>query len=76
MVCDGAGASIDAGGSIDSATVQRIARELAAYIGPIAEIVVKRRASKCHSADELYRSVASEIDSLSDREKFLAERGS
>jgi hypothetical protein len=58
--------------AIDSATVQRIARELATYIGPIAEIVVKRNASSCHSAEELSRNVSTEIDSQSDREKFLA----
>jgi hypothetical protein len=74
MVSDGASAipndaPVDA---IDRAAVQRIARELAAYIGPIAEIVVKRNASNCHSAEELSRNVATEIDSQSDREKFLA----
>lgn len=57
--------------AIDTSAVQRIARELATYIGPIAEIVVKRKASSCHSEEELSRSVAAEIDSQSDREKFL-----
>lgn len=58
--------------AIDNAAVQRIARELATYIGPIAEIVVRRKASTCHSPEELSRNVANEIDSQSDREKFLA----
>ncbi len=58
--------------AIDLDAVQRIARELATYIGPIAEIVVTRRASSCHSVEELSRSVATEINSQSDREKFLA----
>jgi hypothetical protein len=57
---------------IDAVTMQRIAQELAAYIGPIAEIVVKRKASSCHSAEELSRNVATEIESSSDRDKFLA----
>ncbi len=60
------------GAAIDHAVVQRISRELATYIGPIAEIVVKRKASSCHSEDELCRDVATEIDSQSDRDKFLA----
>jgi len=74
MVSDGA-AAIAPGvpaAAIEAAAVQRIARELATYIGPIAEIVVKRRASSCHSEEELSRNVATEIDSQSDREKFLA----
>jgi len=75
MVCEGAEVKPVRVAAIDSGTVQRIARELAAYIGPIAEIVVKRTVSKCNSADELYRSVAAEIDGRDDREKFLAERG-
>lgn len=58
--------------SIDRATVQRIARELATYIGPIAEIVVRRKAAGCRSTEELAHSVAFEIDSRADREKFLA----
>jgi hypothetical protein len=61
-----------ASAAIDAVTMQRIARELATYIGPIAEIVVKRKASGCHSAEELSRHVAAEIDSQSDRDKFLA----
>jgi TIR domain len=58
--------------SLDALTVQQIARELATYIGPIAEIVVNRKAPSCHSAEELSRNVATEIDSQSDRDKFLA----
>lgn len=58
--------------AIDAGTMQHIARELAAYIGPIAEIVVRRKASGCHSAEELSRNVATEIESPADRDKFLA----
>lgn len=58
--------------TIDVASVQRITRELSIYIGPIAEIVVKRTASRCSSTEELCRKVAAEIDTQSDREKFLS----
>lgn len=58
--------------SVDAVTVQRVTRALAVYIGPIAAIVVKRTASHCNSADELCRKVAAEIDSQSERERFLA----
>jgi hypothetical protein len=67
---------VGVGGSVDPATVQRIARELAIHIGPIAEIVVKRAAARCKSLDELCRKVADEIESPSARQKFLtAARG-
>ncbi len=58
----------------DPATLQRMSRELAVRIGPIASIVVKRAASSCNSVDELYFSVAEEIDSPEEREKFLQGR--
>jgi hypothetical protein len=57
--------------NIDAITLQRITRELAVYIGPIAEIVVKRKAPQCTSAEELCRKVAAEIDTQSDRDRFL-----
>jgi hypothetical protein len=68
--------TVGVGGSVDPATVQRIARELAIHIGPIAEIVVKRAAARCNSVDELCRKVADEIESPAARQKFLtAVRG-
>lgn len=56
---------------IDSADIERVSRELALRIGPIAAVVVKRAASGCTSVDDLYRKVADEIDSRDDREEFL-----
>lgn len=49
-----------------------VSRELAAYIGPIAKVVVKRAADRCSSVDELYTAVAPEINSDKDRSRFLA----
>ena len=49
-----------------------VSRELAAYIGPIAKVVVKRAADRCSSVDELYAVVAGEIDTEKDRKRFLA----
>jgi TonB family protein len=64
------------GGSarIDPAAVQQVSRELALRIGPIADIVVKRAASRCNSVEDLYLEVAAEIDSPDDRQKFLLKR--
>lgn len=59
---------------IDPATVQRISRELTLHIGPIADIVVRRVASRCSSAEDLYLKVAEEIGSPRGREKFLSNR--
>jgi hypothetical protein len=56
---------------LDGASLQRITDGLAVYIGPIAEIVVKRSVSRCSSSEELCDSVAAEIETPSEREKFL-----
>jgi TonB family protein len=55
----------------DPATLQRISRELALDIGPIADVVVKRAASGCSSTADLCRKVAEEIESPQQRAKFL-----
>ena len=48
-----------------------VTRELARYIGPIAEIVVKRAAKQCSTVAELRRTVANEIEAKADRTRFL-----
>jgi hypothetical protein len=57
--------------SIDASTIERVSKELAAYIGPIAEVVVKRAAKRCSSAKELCATVALEIEYEANRLKFL-----
>ncbi len=59
---------------IDPATLQRVSRQLALRIGPIANIVVSRTALRCESLEDLYLKVAQEIDSPGEREQFLRER--
>jgi hypothetical protein len=56
---------------LDESSLRRITDGLAIYIGPIAEIVVKRSLSRCTSAKELCDHVAAEIEIPSEREKFL-----
>ena len=60
--------------SNDLAMLDSVSRELAAYIGPIAKVVVKRAAPRCSTLQELYAQVAAEIDSEKDRAAFLASR--
>jgi hypothetical protein len=57
---------------IDGAVIERVSRELANYIGPIAELVVKRAAKRCASLPDLCALVAQEIDASADRARFLA----
>lgn len=59
---------------LDGAVIGRVSVELAAYIGPIAELVVKRAARRCTTALELYELVAKEIEAGGDRSRFLASR--
>ena len=57
--------------AIDAQMVERISKELATYIGPIAEIIVRRAAKRCSSVKDVCDTVAREIDFESDRVKFL-----
>jgi len=61
-------------GKFEPAVLDSVSRDLAAFIGPIAKVVVKRAAERCSSVDELYSAVAAEIDSQKDRSSFLAHR--
>lgn len=58
--------------ALDRAVLDRVSRELAIFIGPIAEVVVKRAAKRSTSLADLCGVVAEEIDSSADRAKFLA----
>lgn len=60
----------------DAATLQRIRRELALHIGPIAELVVARATPLCHSTEDLFLKVAEEIESPQEREDFLRKMNS
>jgi hypothetical protein len=57
--------------SIDAQAVDRVSRELAGYLGPIANVIVRKAAQRCNSLDELCSSVAREIVSDADRARFL-----
>ena len=58
--------------AIERAVIDRVSKHLAGYIGPIAEIVVKRAARQCTSVADLCATVAQEIDESADRARFLA----
>lgn len=51
--------------------VARVIRDLAVYIGPIAEVVVKRAAKRVASLSQLCEAVAQEIETDGERARFL-----
>jgi hypothetical protein len=60
-----------AGRFIQPDALQRVCRELASYIGPVAEVIVKRAARKCSSSEDLIATVAREIADEAQRARFL-----
>ncbi|HEY4561939.1 MAG TPA: toll/interleukin-1 receptor domain-containing protein [Thermoanaerobaculia bacterium] len=58
----------------DPAFLEGVSKELAAYIGPMAKILVGRAAGQAASTEALYKALAEEIASPDDRRKFLASR--
>ena len=61
-----------AGLPIDELAIHRVSHELACFIGPIADVVVKRAARHCSTLPELCTQVSQEIEEGPDRARFLA----
>ncbi|MCU1314523.1 MAG: hypothetical protein JWM54_2280 [Acidobacteriaceae bacterium] len=59
------------GSSIQPDTLERVCHELAAHIGPVAEVIVNRAARRCSTAADLVAMVAHEIEDEKGRAKFL-----
>ncbi len=57
---------------IDRSVLDRISRELAVHIGPVAEVVVKRAAKRCSTVTDLCGVVAQEIEGTPAQARFLA----
>jgi response regulator RpfG family c-di-GMP phosphodiesterase len=55
----------------EAQTLERVSKELAAYIGPISETIVKRAAKRCTSVEDLCGAVAQEIEGDAARARFL-----
>lgn len=64
-------AALSLSGAIDAATVERIGKALATYIGPIAEVVARRAAKRASSLGEFYETTAREIANETTRAQFL-----
>jgi serine/threonine protein kinase len=68
---DFAPAAVDASVHSD-ADLDRASKALATFIGPIAQILVRRAAPESRTLNDLYRTLAQEISSVAQREQFLA----
>ena len=55
----------------DPAMLQRVERQLAQYLGPIARVTVARAASSAADPDQLYATLADHLRSATDRSAFL-----
>jgi hypothetical protein len=56
--------------SFDAAQLQRIERQLAGYIGPLAKHLVKAAASRAAGVDDLIARLCMELDTDSERREF------
>jgi eukaryotic-like serine/threonine-protein kinase len=59
---------------LHEASLHLIERQLAAFIGPLAKVLVKRAAGKTTSTLELYTILAAGLEREDDRKAFLAKR--
>ncbi len=59
----------------DPALIERAKKELASYIGPMADVIVRHAQKKARTAEELTDLLSSEIDSPPDRRRFVASLG-
>ena len=53
-------------------TLRTVEKQLAAFIGPLARIVVKKAAAKTTDPEELYDLLAANLERAADREAFLS----
>lgn len=58
----------------DAEGLDRVTHELAAYVGPLAKLLVNRAAKRATSWKQLYDSLAQDIPEDSARKRFLAKR--
>jgi serine/threonine-protein kinase len=60
--------------SFDAESLERARKDLAAYIGPMAKLIVDRAAKKAANWKQLYDILSQEVPEGKDRTKFLASR--
>jgi serine/threonine protein kinase len=74
FVSSGSLRSSSQAGGFDALQLERIRKELAPHIGPMAKVIVERAAKKAKSWQDLYALLAPEVPAGKQRERFLASR--
>lgn len=62
--------------TLDPAWLDRMKKDLAVQIGPMARVIVDRAVKKCGGAEQLLTTVSAEIPSPEERARFLARHRS
>jgi serine/threonine protein kinase len=60
--------------TFDPIGLERLRKELAPHIGPMAKVIVDRAASRARSWEQLYEDLAREIPAGKERDRFLTQR--
>jgi len=63
------------GMELTPAAIDRVARTLARYVGPISGVLVQRAAKRADSLRALYLLLAEHVESEADRDRFLRDGG-
>ncbi len=58
----------------DAPGLERVTRELAAHVGPMARVLVNRAAKRAETWRQLYEMLANEVPAGEERRRFLAKR--
>lgn len=62
---------MESGPALSDELIARAQEQLAIYIGPLANMIVRRTAGNCASVNQFVETLAQEIDSADDRKKFI-----
>jgi serine/threonine-protein kinase len=60
--------------NFDPDRLERVTRELATYVGPMAKLLVSRAAKKAGSWKQLYDLLGPEVPEGQERRRFLSNR--
>jgi serine/threonine-protein kinase len=58
----------------DPERLEKLTRELASFVGPVAKVLVSRAAKKAQTWKQLYDALAPEVPEGAERKQFLSKR--
>jgi len=62
------------GTRFDPERLEKLTRELASFVGPVAKVLVSRAAKKAQTWKQLYDALAAEVPDGAERKQFLSKR--